>query len=224
MVTQPVDTPPSLARTIVWASILVTIGITQALRAVFVDASFFFAAAILLTFDALLASRSLRRSRPRFPVRATAAVLLLSLCLICAIPLVLAPRHGLLLAAALGLVGATVLALAWKPRTPIGPTCTNRAMVRSTVLWVGLIAAIGLWELASFVWGFHGEVAVHNHPTVSDLLDSVLDILPGRIVFAATWLALGVIVVRPQLGNINPIRNSLAPGAGMTLSVDGGDG
>lgn len=206
---KPIGTPPLCWHGLAWASILVAIGVTQALRIVLVDASIFFLVAVLIVVDSSGALRCSRQSWPRPPRGLPIAAFL-----VLAAALVLAPRHGVLLASALGLSGLAVLALAWVPRARTGPVSTKRSMARSMTWWAGLIAAIGLWELASFVFSFTGEAASYNHPTVSDLLDSALDTFPGRVVFATVWLVLGTVVVRPQQAQADPIRDRRAPRAG----------
>jgi hypothetical protein len=206
---RPVGSPPPRSHTLAWASILIAIGVTQAVRIVLVDASIFFAAAVLVVLDGCRAAPPTGRSCPRFSGRVVSILVTLLYS-----ALVLAPRHGAALTAILGLVGVAVLVLAWAPRTSAGDEYDERAMTRSMAWWAGLVAAIGLWELASFVWGFGGETSAFNHPTVSDLLDSALDTLPGRVVFATMWLALGTVVVRPRRDDVGPDRGYLVRSTG----------
>ncbi len=52
--------------------------------------------------------------------------------------------------------------------------------------WVVLALLLGGWELTAMVWGNDSA-----HPTLSLLLDPLLDTYPGRLVGWLGWLALG---------------------------------
>jgi len=57
---------------------------------------------------------------------------------------------------------------------------------RSLLLWVLLVLLVGCWELIALFWGNDRE-----HPTLSLLLDPILDSYPGRLVGWLGWLAAG---------------------------------
>ena len=52
--------------------------------------------------------------------------------------------------------------------------------------WMALLLAAGAWELVAVLWGDDAD-----HPTLSLLLDPVLDTYPGRLAGYLGWLAAG---------------------------------
>lgn len=80
------------------------------------------------------------------------------------------------------LVPGVVLAAVAVARAP-RPAAVPRS---AAVPWVVLLGAAGVWELALFVWGNDAE-----RPTLSLLLDPVLDTYPGRVAGYLGWLAAG---------------------------------
>ncbi len=182
-----------------WAVVLTLIGITQAMRAVYVDAAIFFAGAgaVALVVDEFARpdAQAVRRARPApRPVIVVAGAL-------AAVVLVFAPRHGAVVAVTLAAVGAASVAAAWAPRpAPPAGVFASRAVRRAAAWWAAVVIAICLWELASFLWGLGGDAASRAHPAISDLLDPALDAVPGRLLFVAAWGWLGLVALRPSLG------------------------
>ncbi len=84
---------------------------------------------------------------------------------------VLAPGAGLLL---------------FRARRPVRPLPTDGRPRRAELLWAGMGAAACLWEVVALLWGNDEQ-----HPTLSLLLDPVLDTYPGRVLAYAAWLGAG---------------------------------
>ena len=80
------------------------------------------------------------------------------------------------------LVPGVVLAAIVVARTPCPSTVSRSAAAP----WVVLLVAAVVWELIAFVWGNDAE-----WPTLSLLLDPVLDTYPGRLAGYLAWLAAG---------------------------------
>jgi hypothetical protein len=114
-------------------------------------------------------------SRPRRPDRWDAVLVGYALVAALCRPLTAA-------AAVAVLVPGVVLAAVAVARTP-RPAAVPRS---AAVPWVVLLGAAGVWELVLFVWGNDAE-----RPTLSLLLDPVLDTYPGRLVGYLGWLAAG---------------------------------
>lgn len=74
-----------------------------------------------------------------------------------------------------------------------GPTATVGMTGRSAGLaaWLALIAFAGCWQLASYLQEPRSE-----HPTLSSMMNAVLDSLPARTVAFALWLLIAVELVR----------------------------
>jgi hypothetical protein len=70
-----------------------------------------------------------------------------------------------------------------RPVRPLAPHAQPR---RAALQWLALAALGGLWWLVAFQWGNDA-----THPTLSLLLDPVLDTYGGRVAGYACWLAAG---------------------------------
>ena len=70
------------------------------------------------------------------------------------------------------------------------PARTVRTTRATAVTWLALGAALLAWELVAYRWG--NDAA---HPTLSLLLDPVLDTYPGRLAGYLLWLAAGAWLV-----------------------------
>jgi hypothetical protein len=174
-------------RAVPWVAIPLIIAGVQVVRGEAFDAILFAVVAVLLALDLLgVLPEPPALSLPLAPAIA-AGVLVTG-------ALALAPRHGVvagLIVAAVGVAGAVV---AWTPTRPAG--AAGARLRRGAVLWAGVAVALCLWELSSFLLGRGTEAAKLAHPAVSDLLDPALDDWPGRLVFAALWVAAGIGLLR----------------------------
>ena len=107
------------------------------------------------------------------------------------------PRHGVgegIVAIAIGL---TALLFAWPDRPASPRVADDRTIRRTGVLWAITALAVCVWELTSFVLGRVMPGGVIEHPAISDLINPVLDVDWGHAVFAAAWLAFGVLLLVP---------------------------
>lgn len=86
-------------------------------------------------------------------------------------------------AVAVVLAGAVLLALAARrrplPRRLVGSR-------RGALPWLVLLLLLASWELTAVFWGND-----RAHPTLSLLLDPVLDTYPGRLIGYLAWLSVG---------------------------------
>ncbi len=80
--------------------------------------------------------------------------------------------------------GALLVAL--RATRPVRPLPAGGVSTGAAVLWLALVAVGGAWWLLAFLWGNDPE-----HPTLSLLLDPVLETYPGRVLGYAVWLAAG---------------------------------
>ncbi|GAA4479198.1 hypothetical protein GCM10023171_04350 [Microbacterium panaciterrae] len=167
-----------------WVTVLLLTGIVQILRAQWFDTAVFFAAALFVVVSRWIPARAARRV-PQWAILAGAAAAGLVVCLL--------PRHSVGMIAMIIAVGAGALALTW----PGGSAASSRWTRGLRLLggaWCGLVVAGCLWELAQFVLG-------QLHPAdpsyaFSNLLDPLLDVAPGKVLFIAAWLACGVLLLR----------------------------
>jgi hypothetical protein len=63
--------------------------------------------------------------------------------------------------------------------------------LRHREVWVGLVAALGLWELVSFV-----QQPRSDHPTLSSLTNTLFESHPVRTVGLVVWFILGAWLAR----------------------------
>lgn len=170
-----------------WTFILVVTGLFQVFRGAPVDGAFFLLIAALLVADAfgfvtLPNSRMPRRS----VMFGTAAVV--------GMLMVIAPRHGFVEGLIVSAVGLSVLVFAWPNPNP---TSTAVSPLRcAAIVWSILGVAIAVWELTSFFFGLPSPEAAFRHPSISLLLDPVLNTIEGRIGFTALWLICGIALLR----------------------------
>lgn len=81
------------------------------------------------------------------------------------------------------LAGAVLLALSARQRPPRQRLVGSR---RAALPWLVLLLLLVIWELTAVFWGND-----RAHPTLSLLLDPVLDTYPGRFVGYLAWLSAG---------------------------------
>jgi hypothetical protein len=187
-----------------WTLILFTTGLFQLFRGAPVDAAFFLGVAVLLTADAAGLLWFAGTGLPRRGLIVVTAILL-------GLLLILVPRHGLPAGILVGVAGIGLLALAWSPSAPPRATppkvtpppavarsaaARSSGISRSAIAWT-VIAIVGcLWEVATFLLGMPSAGATLEHPSISILLDPVLDSAGGQIGFVAAWLIVLVWLLR----------------------------
>jgi hypothetical protein len=86
-------------------------------------------------------------------------------------------------AVAVLLAGAVLLALAARRRRPAQRLVCSRG---AAIPWIVLALLLAGWELTAVFWGND-----RAHPTLSLLLDPVLETYPGRLVGYLAWLGAG---------------------------------
>lgn len=88
--------------------------------------------------------------------------------------------------AAVAVLVPGLLLLALRATRPVRPLPSGAVSPGAAALWLALAAVGGAWWLVAFLWGNDPE-----HPTLSLLLDPVLETYPGRTLGYALWLAAG---------------------------------
>lgn len=170
-----------------WTAILIITGLFQVFRGAPVDGAFFLVIAGVLVADAFgLVALPDRRMPRRSVVFGTAAVL--------GVLMVIAPRHGFVEGLIVSAIGVTVLLFAWPD--PGTTSVRKLPLRRAAVVWSIIAVVIALWELTSFFLGLPSPEAEFRHPSISLLLDPVLNTVEGRIGFTALWLVSGIALLR----------------------------
>ena len=79
-----------------------------------------------------------------------------------------------------------VLLLVLRATRPVRPLPSSAVSSGTVALWLALAASGAAWWLVAFLWGNDPQ-----HPTLSLLLDPVLETYPARVLGYALWLAAG---------------------------------
>jgi hypothetical protein len=100
--------------------------------------------------------------------------------------LIAAVFEPLTVPAAVAVLMPGVLLLALRATRPVRPLPSGAVSPEAVALWLALVAAGAAWWLVAFLWGNDPQ-----HPTLSLLLDPVLQTYPARVLGYAVWLAAG---------------------------------
>lgn len=128
------------------------------------------------------------------PPRAPRLALVVAAAVAACLALVLAPRTGPASIALVVALGLAALALAWRG-APETPRRSPRAQHRSRVVWASLGVALCLWEAAAYVLSVTVPRGWIGFPTVSLLLEPVVELDAGRAVLVGAWITVGVWLV-----------------------------
>lgn len=175
--------------TVIWIAVLSLMAGFQLWRGAWVDGILFTALVAMLVIDRLTGGRVvlIRRAAqaPRWVVVTTTAIL--------GAVLAIAPRHGTLDAIVITALGVLALVLAWSPtgKRPERPAESYR---RAAITWSLLGVAFCLWEAGAYIASVSG--GGENFPTVSVLLDPLLEWPLGRVFFTAAWLLGGLTLLK----------------------------
>ncbi len=186
----PRVTPVRWSRaTILWTGVLSIMSGFQLWRGAFVDGVLFAGIVLMLVIDRLTGGRIviIRRAAdaPRWVIIGVGVII--------GVVLVVAPRHSTPIAFAMAIAGALAVVLAWTPsgKRPERPAPAYR---RSAVTWSLLGVALCVWEAAAYIASVSG--GGDDFPTISVLLDPVVEIPLGRALFAGLWIVGGLTLVQ----------------------------
>ena len=145
---------------------------------------------IFLTGTAIILSSTtiFRKLQSPFELNETARGLELTGLLVWAV-LVFIPRHTFFAGAAVVLIGLLALPSTW------GKVAFNRKPLpkrekNARLMWTVWAVAVCLWEFAANILG-QLDHTHHAFPTISILVDPVLDSTVGKAGFVLSWVAIG---------------------------------
>lgn len=175
---------------VAWVFVLVAIAVVQFARGAYIDGIVFGLVAAALIADGI---GMLQRQSSR--TRAVPLALLLVIAALCAVILLLAPRHGVVATVVFVAIGVAVVLVGW--RQPGGEQKGwTPTRVRAATAW-SIAGVIGcLWELTMYILGSLHVGGRESFPALSDLLDPLIDTVPGKAVFIVLWLLLGLFLLR----------------------------
>lgn len=167
-----------------WVVIFVGTAIFHAWRGSWQDLIIFGASAILILTQVFGMYRLGFENQPKFGVTPIALVVMVS-----AAVLFVAPRHGIVVTLALIAFIPIGIALVMYRDRPVPEP--SRLVLRTRLIWALWAIIFALIELVAYV-GSKLVGDLNQFPTISVILDPVLETPIGRAVFVALWLIAGV--------------------------------
>jgi hypothetical protein len=180
---------PLRSSTVVCVAIVVITGAFHIYRGVPREAYLFFAVAALI---ALAGNRLVPTPRAR-SVWVPSPLASLPLAVAAAAAWTLLPVRSTGQGVLLGAIGVTVLAVGWVQGD--ADAAVPGPIRRTAAVWIGLGVALCLWELAAYLvaqWRGNEDA----FPTISVLVDPIVEIPLYRAVLLTLWLILGLALVR----------------------------
>lgn len=171
---------------VLWISVLTIMASFQAWRGAWVDAVVFYALVTVLIIDRLSQGQIRLIRQPLIVSRGV----MLVIAGVLAAALVIAPRHGLFDLIVMIVIAVAVLLVAWQPQ-PEGKQLPHTSYSRSALAWSVLAVALCVWEALAFIFSVSmpdGDL----YPTISVLLDPLVENFWGRTFFVGLWFAGGL--------------------------------
>ena len=187
----PSEKPQWTVSAVLWILVLSIMASFQTWRGAYVDGILFYSLVAMLVIDRLTGGRIRILKQPIVAPKVVTFAITGTLALV----LVVAPRHGWVDLVTMVAIGATVLLLAWEPPTDRVER-PRKALRRSALSWSILGVALCVWEALAFIFSVTMPNGAVNYPTISVLLDPVLENVWGRIFFVGLWLAGGLGLLR----------------------------
>lgn len=108
----------------------------------------------------------------------------------------IAPRYSVVTIAVVGLVGLvflTVAALGRHPEPGDGqpPPLQAGPLTRAVIAWGAVLVTAALWELTAYLTMRFGLLSDGVMPSISDVINPLMDSGVGKVIFIALWLAGG---------------------------------
>jgi heme exporter protein D len=108
--------------------------------------------------------------------------------------LIVLPWHNLNFGILVAAILILVISLIWS-REHSERIVRDKRIRRSELLWVILAAALALWEFGANILGIQFK-SLYVFPTISVLVDPMLDSQGGKAIFVCMWMAMGLGLLR----------------------------
>ncbi len=137
------------------------------------------------------------RAPIRFPAAGAQRVLTspysLGIALVAAAAAALFDVHTFPLTAIVGITGVIAVGWAWSTEAE---TTRKKPSWLGLLPWGGLFLALGLWELTALLGQPSLDQTSYDSPTISYLMEPVVDSYPGRVAVLGLWVGAGRNLVR----------------------------
>lgn len=161
----------------------------QVFRGSPIDTLIFGSSTLVVWLDAAGFFKKSLQERPKVSNAVIAIVML-----VLGISLSFFPRHTYLHGAIMIAILPVALYLVW--HRDHGPKeKPDKVMARTKLIWTTLSLMLCVWEFAANIQG-QFENNLYSHPTISILIDPLLDHTLGQTIFVVLWLFLGVGLLR----------------------------
>jgi NAD/NADP transhydrogenase beta subunit len=172
-----------------WFWLFLSTTLLQVFRGSLVDAIIFGSGTLMVFLSAANLLNHLHLTKPhasKYAIYTTVFVIVVALTLV--------PRHTPLQAIIVLAILPLALRFAWySDRGPKDKP--DERMKRSRMVWAAGGVGLMLWEFAANIFG-QLDGSLHSFPTISVLIDPVLDNIFGQAVFVILWLLIGITFLR----------------------------
>ncbi|MGV1034654.1 MAG: hypothetical protein ACOYBP_05460 [Microbacteriaceae bacterium] len=172
---------------VLWIIVLVIMASFQTWRGAVIDGVLFYSLAGVLVIDRLTRGSITIFRTPVVVPRPVTLAITGTLALV----LIVAPRHSWIDFVVVVAIGVTVLLVAWAPQSQPRPVA-HAPLVRSAAAWSIIAISLCLVEAIAFILSVTMPQGSAGFPTISVLLDPVLQNGVGRTIAVAVWLAAGL--------------------------------
>lgn len=172
-----------------WVWVFLVTTSLQVFRGSPIDTLIFGGSTLVVWLDAAGFFKRNLRDRPKVRNSLIAVVML-----VLGIALSFFPRHTYFHGAVMIAVLPVSLYLVW--HRDHGPKeKPDKIMARTKMVWMIFCLLVCVWEFAANIQG-QLENSLYTHPTISILLDPMMDNTVGQTIFVVLWLFLGVGLLR----------------------------
>ena len=172
---------------VLWIVVLLIMASFQTWRGAVVDGVLFYALSAVLIIDRVTRGTITIFKRPIDVPRPVTVAITGTLALV----LIVAPRHSWIDFVVLVAIGVTVVLVAWAPQ-PAPQPVAREPLLRSAAIWSVLMVGLCVIEAIAFILSVTMPQVSVGYPTISVLLDPVLQNGFGRTLVVAAWLAGGL--------------------------------
>lgn len=172
-----------------WFWLFLTTTVFQVFRGSLIDTIIFGSGTLMVFLSAANLLNHVHLEKPhahKYAIYTTVLVIVLALSLV--------PRHTPLQSIIVLAILPLALRFAWY--SDVGPKDkADRRIKRAQMVWAAGGVGLLLWEFAANIFG-QLDKSLQSFPTISVLVDPMLDNIVGQAAFAVIWLIIGISFLR----------------------------